>query len=141
MSEPREVVVTFADARRLTVLEVARACRLADVRQADVKTMLAALDTDVGASPEDVERGATLLYAIAFELHLRDEPGLTWADAQRWRVILDLTTRDELAEAEAEARVDAAIVTGLPLDRAGEVTVAELEAYRTAHDRRAAGEG
>ena len=139
MSEPREVVVTFADAHRLTVLEVARACVLAGVRQTDVTETLRHLRGD--ASPEEVLAATLLLYGIAYELRRRDEPELTWAEAQTWRVVLDLETRDELAEAEAEARVDAALATGLDPDRAGELTVAELEAYRTAHTRRAAAGG
>ena len=56
---------------------------------------------------------------------------MTWADAQTWRVVLDLEGGlDELAEAEAVASVDAAIVTGLPPAVAGELSLAQLEEYR-----------
>ena len=85
----------------------------------------------------------TLLYAMAFELGLRDERELTWDDAQRWRVTLDLDATDELADAEAEAVVEAAIATGLPLAEAGALTVRELDAYRSVAERArvAAGRG
>ena len=40
MSEPRPVTLTLADARGLTVLELTRACSLAGVRQADVRSLM-----------------------------------------------------------------------------------------------------
>lgn len=125
---PRDVVLTLADARGLTVLEVARACSLAGVRRGDITGLLRQLG-DASGAPEELERAVTLLYAMAFELKLRDEP-VTWDEAQHWRVSLDLETTDELAEAEAVARVDAALVTGLPPSVAGELTVRELDEYR-----------
>lgn len=138
MTEPRAVTLTLADARSLTVLEVTRACSLAGVRQGDVRSLMRSLGSG-DTPPEQLERAVTLLYAMAFELKLRDERELTWDDAQRWRVTLDLDASDELAEAEAEAVVEAAIATGLPPREAGELTVRELDAYRTVGERARAG--
>jgi hypothetical protein len=134
VSEPRPVTLTLAAARSLTVLELTRACALAGVRQDDVRSLMRSLAS--GATPpEHLERAVTLLYAMAFELMLRDERELSWDEAQRWRVTLDLDATDELADAEAVAVVEAAIVTGLPPREAGELTVAQLDAYRTVTER------
>jgi hypothetical protein len=134
VSDPREVTITLAECRSLTVLEVARACSLAGVRQSDVRSLMRSLGSG-DTPPEHLERAVTLLYAMAFELRLRDEHELTWDDAQRWRVTLDLDAIDELADAEATAVVEAAIATGLPPREAGELTVAQLDAYREVGER------
>jgi hypothetical protein len=134
VSEPREVVLTMAECRSLTVLELTRACSLAGLRQNDVRVLFRELSSG-SIPPERLERAVTLLYAMAFELHLRDERELTWDDAQRWRVTLDLDAHDDLADELAEAVVEAAIATGLPPREAGELTVAQLDAYRSVAER------
>ena len=128
MTEPRRVVVTVPAIRGLTVLEVARASVTAGVKRADTERLLRTL-VDGSAEPEDLERGALLLYAWAYHLVRRDEPGVTWDDAQTWRVELDVTVTDELADAEAHALVEAALATGLTPAEAGELTVAQLGMY------------
>jgi hypothetical protein len=63
------------------------------------------------------------------------DPSLTWEIAQTWDVALDLSAgQDPVAEAEATATVEAALVTGLPPDVAGELTLAQLDAYRQARE-------
>jgi hypothetical protein len=136
MSEPREVLFTLAQSRSLSVLESARALAVAGVRQSDAIRLISSLGRQ-DANPDDVVRGAELLYALAWQYVKRTEPATTWSDAQEWRVVLDLTTPlDELAEAEAVASVDAAIVTGLPPAIAGELSLAQIEEYRRVADER-----
>jgi hypothetical protein len=135
--ERRRVVLTWADSMGLTVLEQARACVLAGVGQRDAGRLQRAIIDD-SASPEDVLQGTLLWYAIAYELELRRDPSTTWADAQAWDVKFDPAGRDqraELLEAEAEARVTAALVTGIPPEQAGELSMADLAAYRDVRER------
>lgn len=136
MTEPREVVLTIAHVRGLTVLESARALATAGVRQADAQRLVLTLGRR-DAEPAEVELAAELLYAFAWQYVRRTEPAVTWDEAQSWRVILDLEARDELAEAEAIASVDAAIVTGLPPGVAGDLSLAQLDEYRRIGDERA----
>jgi hypothetical protein len=135
MSEPREVVLTLSMARGLTVLESARALALAGVRQADAESLLARFARR-SAEPNELLAAAELVYALAYQYARRTEPGVTWDEAQTWRVVLDLETVDELAEAEAIASVDAALVTGLPPSQAGELSLAQLEEYRRVNEER-----
>ena len=138
MSEPREVLFTLAQSRELSVLESARALATAGVRQSDAIRLLGSLGR-ADADPDDVVAGAELLYALAWQYVKRTEPGTTWSDAQSWRVVLDLEApRDHVADAEAIASVDAAIVTGLPPSVAGELSLAQLEEYRRVADERTA---
>jgi hypothetical protein len=137
MSEPRHVVVTLAAIRTLTALEIARANALVGLRQADVQRFLRLLDSPT-APPEEVERGVELLYAWAYQLERREAPATTWEEAQTWRVTVDLAVVDEEADAEATASVQAAVITGLPPDVAGHLTVAQLEEYRAIQDQREA---
>jgi hypothetical protein len=127
--DARRVAVTYADLRRLTILERARACAIANVGEEELGRLVDAVTHHEG-TPADLERGSTLFYAMALQLERRLEPGLTWEDAQTWNVELDLEQRDEIADAEARASVDAAIATGLPPAVAGELTLAQLDAYR-----------
>lgn len=139
MSEPRVVTVSIAGIRSLTILEIARASAIANVKRTDTERLLRTLvnrDTD----PADLERGATLLYAWAFQLVKRDEPATTWEDAQTWRVVFDVETVDDVADAEADASVRAAVATGLPPHEAGELTLREMDVYaELAADRNRAG--
>jgi hypothetical protein len=129
MSEPRRVTLTLGAIKGLTILEIARASTAAGVKRTDTERLLRTM-LDPAADPAELERGATLLYAWAWQLIRRDEPGVTWADAQTWRVEFDLDAPgDELLEAEARAVVEVALVTGLPPREAAGVTLAELAAY------------
>ena len=135
--EPRAVVLTWADSMSLTVLEQARACVLAGIGQRDASRLQRAILEDE-ASPDDVLAGTMLWYAIAYELELRRDPSVTWEEAQRWRVQFDPAGRDqraELLEAESEARVTAALATGIPPDAAGDLSMADLAAYRDVRKR------
>lgn len=134
----RRVVLTLADTRRLTILERARACAVAGIGEADIGPLLRAVASHKG-DPTAIETGVTLLYAIAYQLERRLDPGLTWEDAQTLDLALDLDApTDPVAEAEARASVDAALGTGLPPSIAGELTLAQLEAYGDARERQAA---
>ncbi len=132
--EPRRVVLSLADTRRLTILERARACALAGVPESEIGPLLRAVSSHTGDA-HALETGALLLYALAYQLERRVDPGVTWDDAQTWDLALDLEAGDPVAEAEAEASVDAALATGLPPAVAGELTLAQLDAYRT-HGKR-----
>jgi hypothetical protein len=134
--EPREVVLSVAMTRSLTVLETARALALAGVRQRDAERLLATFARS-DADPAQLLAAAELLYSLAFQYVLRTEPGTSWEDAQRWRVVLDIEAPvDELAEAEAIASVDAAIVTGLPPAVAGSLSLAQMDEYRRVAEER-----
>jgi hypothetical protein len=133
--EPRRVVLTLADTRRLTILERARACALAGVTEQEIGPLLRAVSSHTGDA-HALETGALLLYALAYQLERRIDPGTSWEDAQTWDLALDLEAGDPVADAEAEASVDAAIATGLPPGVAGELTLAQLDAYRKHADKR-----
>ena len=126
--EPRAVVVTWAETQGLTVLEQARALARVGVNQARARDLFRAL-VDGAGSPGELETAALLFYAIAFELERRRDPGVTWEEAQTWDVKLD-TTPDPMIEAEARAAVETAIATGLSPAEAGNLTMAQLDAYR-----------
>lgn len=128
MPEPREMVVTLAGIRSLTILEIARASAIAGVRRADAVRLLRSLN-DPNGDPADLERGALLLYAWALMLERRRDPAVTWEAAQTWRVVLDLDAVDPIADAEAEASVAVARATGLPPREAATLTLAQAEAY------------
>jgi len=127
-SEPRPVTLTLAGVRSLTILEIARASAIAGVRREDTERLLRTLNDPAG-DPRDLELAAELLYAWALMLERRRDPALSWADAQTWRVTFDLDAADAIAEAEAEASVAAAIATGLTPAVAGELTLAQADAY------------
>jgi hypothetical protein len=136
MTEPRPFVVTVPAMRGLTILEAARANALAGIAQKDAERLVRSLGS-AATDPGTLELAATLLYAYAYQLARRDEPDLTWAEAQTFRVTLDLEARDEAADAEAEASVQAAVLTGLPPSEAGALTLAQMGEYRSIAAERA----
>jgi hypothetical protein len=127
--DARPVIVTLADLRRLTTLERARACAIAGVGEEELAALVDAVIRHEGTAA-DLERGSTVFYALALQLERRLDRELTWDDAQTWDVKLDLTVDDPIADAEARASVEAALATGLPPAVAGELTLAQLDAYR-----------
>lgn len=131
--EPREVALAWADTQSLTVLEQARACVLAGVKPAQAQRLMRAYAAGE-AEPEEILAGATLFYAIAYQLELRRDPSASWDDAQRWRVTLSSSEPDPMLEAEARARVETALATGLPPAVAGDLTMAEVAAYNAVRD-------
>lgn len=128
LSEPRRVTITLAGIRSLTILEIARASATAHVKRSETERILRSV-TRADGDPADLERGALLLYAWAWQLVRRDEPAVSWEEAQTWRVEFDLDATDELAEAEADATVRAAALTGLSPTEAGGLTLAEMDVY------------
>jgi len=130
---PRRVELTLAELRGLTILERARACAVAGVAEHELAGMLRAVVGRQG-TPAELERAVELLYAIALQLERRTDPAATWADAQLWDLALrlDESAADPIADAEAAASVAAARATGLPPAVAGELTLAQLEAYGAA---------
>lgn len=128
MTEPRNVVVTLAGIKSMTILEIARASVIANIKRSETERLLRNLVRN-DADPSELERGALLLYAWAFQLVKRDEPDLTWEDAQTWRVTFDLDITDPMQEAEAEARIAAALATGLPPAIAEQLTLADMGVY------------
>jgi hypothetical protein len=127
--EPRRVVMTWTDVRGMTILERTRACTLAGIGAADVDTFVRGVAA-ASLSPEDLERGVILLYAIGYQLEKRLDPSLTWEAMQAVDLAFDLETpADPALEAEARATVEAAVATGLPPDEAGKLTMREVDAY------------
>jgi hypothetical protein len=127
--EPRRVVLTLADTRRLTILERARACALVGIGEREIGPLLRMVAAKQGDAAALVT-GATLLYAIAYELELRLDRSLTWEEAQAWDLALDLESApDAIAEAEARASVEASLATGLAPAIAGDLTLAQLDVY------------
>jgi len=131
-TEPRDVVLTMAGVRSLTILEVARACAIARVRTTDAQRLIAQLAHPETVEPDELVRGTELAYALALMLERRRDPGLSWEQAQTWRLAFDLDADDPIAEAEAEAVVRAAVAYGLTPDEAGSLTLAQAEAYGAA---------
>ena len=128
MAEPRRVTVSLAAIKGLTILEIARASATAGIKRSDTERLLRTM-IEPDADPAELERGALLLYAWAWQLVKRDEPATSWEDAQTWRVEFDLSDTGELEDAEAEALVAAATLTGLSPAEAGRLTLAEMNAY------------
>jgi hypothetical protein len=128
----RRVELTLADLRRLTILERARAAAVVGVAADELGPLLRSVGGH--GTPEEIERAVELLYAIAWQLERRLEPAVTWEEAQSWELALNLEaeTADPVADAEAAASVEAAIATGLPPAVAGELSLAQLDAYREA---------
>lgn len=137
--EARRVVLTLADLRRLTVLERARASAIVGIAESEIAELLRTIGRRDG-SPDELERGVLLLYALAYQLERRIDPALSWEDAQAFDLALDLDANasDAIAEAEALASVETAIATGLSPADAGELTLAQLDAYRTVRAEQAA---
>jgi hypothetical protein len=134
------VEFTTADLLGLTALEWARVSVLAKVPQ-DRLNELARAAIDHRASPEEIELGTLILYAAALQLERRINPALTWDDAQTWHVAIRSAPEESRAiEAEADAVVQAAMISGAPVvERAGDLTVAHMAAYGRARDRARAG--
>lgn len=126
--EPRLVELTWGQTQSLTVLEQARACVLAGVKPGQAARLMRAYASGE-ADPEEILAGATLFYAVAYELELRKDPGVTWETAQTWRVAIAAGEPDPMIAAEARAKVETAIATGLPPAVAGDLTMAEVGAY------------
>jgi hypothetical protein len=136
MTEPRPYTLTWGLVRGLTNLEVARALATAGLRTSSWETTFRQyLRSEL--EPDQVLEVMTFLYAVAWQTAKRTEPGLTWDEVQTWRVEFDAdASLDVVAEAEARASVDAAIVTGLAPDVAGDLTLAQMEEYRRIADER-----
>ena len=134
----RKVVLPLPALRGLTILERARAAAAAGVAERDIGRLMQALVTHDG-SPDDLVTGALLFYAIVWQLERRRDPGLTFDEVQTFDVALDLDALlDDVAEAEAQASVEASIATGLPPDEAGALTLAQLDAYADVRRRQRA---
>ena len=133
------MTLTLSEVMDMTSLEIARAMATAGapLSRYDDLMRLAARGAEGDAAPDDVLLAMTLEYALAWQYRLRDEPGVTWAEAQTWRVTMDYgdTTADAISAAEAEASVGAALLTGLPPAEASKLTMRELGEY----NRRRAG--
>ena len=126
--EPRRVEVMTTDVMGLTFLELARVAVVSGVAQDRLTATLQA-SISPGATPEQAELGAIVLYAIALQLERRLDRALTWEDAQSWRVVF-VQAPVKLAEAEADAEVQAATISGAPIvPRAGDLTLAHAAAY------------
>lgn len=122
------VTVTPTQIANMTWLEIARAAALAGVKRKDWSGVIHATN-DPDADPAEMLRGTLLGYAWAYVLVRRDEPAVTWDEAQTWAVAITNDPIDPALEDEARAAVEAALVTGLPPHEAGALTSAELAVY------------
>jgi hypothetical protein len=125
---PRRVVLTLAALGSMTVLERARACAIVGIPERDLVGLLRTVQGGRG-DPHETETGVLLLYALCWQLERRRDPAMAWETVQTFDLVIDLETRDPIAEAEAHASVDAAIATGLPPAVAGDLTMDQLERY------------
>jgi hypothetical protein len=131
--DARVITLTRADLRTLTILERARASAIVGVGESELEVLIEAVLRREG-SAESIAKGAELFYAFALQLERRIDRSLTWEEAQSWDVRIDWAIDDPVADAEAVASVEAAIATGLPPAVAGELTLAQLDAYRAHSD-------
>jgi hypothetical protein len=135
--EPRELRLSWGDVQRsLTILDLARAAAAAGVPVERANELVGLALTRDG-DPDAVLAGALLIYAIAWQLERKIDPSVTWDEAQSWRVIFEA---DPVAQAqaadEAALIVGAAILSGVPpAATAGELTLAQLDAYADARQR------
>jgi len=129
--EPRYVEFSLAQRASLTMVEMARACALADVGPQDADELFKGIVAQ-RVSGADFLRGVTLVTAMALQYVRRSEPELTLEDALGWDLHIVEGEPDRAAELEAEVIVGAALITGLPPREAREVTAAELDVYRRA---------
>jgi hypothetical protein len=123
------VEFSLADRARMTMIELARACAEADVGPGEADGLFRELLAGTATGTQFL-RAVTLTTAMALQVMRRDEPDLTMADALGWDLTVTNREPDRTAEIEADVVVAAAIVTGLPPREAGQVTTAELDAYR-----------
>jgi hypothetical protein len=127
--DPRPVTLTAAQIRSVTVRELAQACKAARVRRSEVDALMATAMDDAG-DPSETAEAVDLIYALAWQIARRTEPGLTWDDAQTWDVRVEGDMAPDPVDAEADRlRVEASVLTGLPLDQADQITLAELGDY------------
>jgi hypothetical protein len=133
--EPRRVEISTADVLGLTVLEWARVSVVADVARERLAGLTRLAVTNTG-EPAEIEAAARVVYAIALMLERRLDPAISWDEAQTWRVVMRRAPAEAaLIEAEAEAEVSAAILTGTPVEpRAGALRIAHVAAYGKAHE-------
>jgi len=117
-----------ADLRSLTVREVVQACRVTGVRRAEVAALVDQAMDQYG-DPEETARAVDLVWAMAWQLVVRTDPSATWETAKTWDVRVEGAV-DEAAEDLDALRVEAAVLAGVPLDQADQITLAQLDAYR-----------
>jgi phage terminase large subunit-like protein len=134
LGEPRIVYVSPTDIAGMTWLEIARAAALAGVKRGDWTAAIHAT-ADVNAEPAEALRGTLLAYAWAYVLVRRDEPAVTFDEAQTWDVRVTNEPIDPALDDEARASVEAAILSGLPPHEAGKLTTSELAAYAELAER------
>jgi len=111
------------DATQLTLLEVLDMAETVDVDPAELG---------------DILKGTTskrmrLMYAMAWCIARRADPSLTFAEVCTWKLEIIGEVKPEVAERAAKRAaivVGAASVSGLPPSQAGNLTVAELSAYK-----------
>lgn len=128
MAEP--IVLSIADIRELTVLELMRACAIAGVRRSEFAALTAALG-EAGADPDLAYRAALFAYAVAHVRELRTRPDASWADAQLRELTISAVDTEAEAAADDAARMlaEVAVLTGATPAEARALTVRELDAY------------
>ena len=124
------------DASGLTLLEV---LDMADATGEDA----AALTRILGRPGMDGTK-ARVVYALAWVIVRRAEPGVRFSEVITWKLELrgKLETKvSNRAEVRARARVNAAKLAGVTPKEAEQLTVAELAVYRDQQPRRAVRKG
>lgn len=132
MTTPDRVSIAAADIRTLSGVELFGALAHAGLTRSRLVEALAAIQ-DPDGNPSHALAGMRFLQAVALALALREDPdpAPTWADAQRWDVVADMTDAgaDPLEADRREYRVAAAVATGLPMDEAERLPVADVEEF------------
>ncbi len=120
------------DATALTLLEVLDMSEVAGVPPEELSGLLQLK----GMTPAK----AKLLYALGWCIARRETPGLLFSDVIRWKMTVKGKPDPEKPVRNAKratALVNAAKVSGLPPTEAGNLTMAELQAYRAGSNRAA----
>jgi hypothetical protein len=119
------------DATKLTLIEMLDMSEVAGVEPQELASLL-------GRSSFD-PRKARMLYGLAWVIARRAQPGLTYEEVITWKMeVVGKANPKVVAKSKqrAKAIVNAAELSGLHPDEAGELTIAELGAYRDNRETR-----
>lgn len=116
------------DATALTLLEVLDMSEIAGVGPEELGRLL--------QRPGMTPAKARLLYALGWCIARREQPDLKFSDVMRWKMTVKGKPDPEKPVRNAKraaALVNASNVSGLPPQEAGQLTMAELSAFRSAN--------
>jgi hypothetical protein len=127
VTTPDRITLDAEDLAGLTGAELFGALAHAGLTRAGLPAALAALSNPDG-DPALGLQAYRFLQGVALEFALRNGPGPTWEDAQRWDVVSTGDTRDPLVADRAEYRAAVSILAAVPLAEAESIPLGDLEA-------------